>query len=113
MIPLSSNPEFPQSPAAQPVRHGNLGERFGVGSGGAVTRRSSVSVQSRLQGEDLLFGLALVHGYGWAHSTGPAGSMVSGGANGSRLRNPDHVVEHLSRDGGFTLLGRQDVGAQL
>src|SRR4051812_6120139 len=56
---------------------------------------------------------ALVHGYGWAHSTGPAGSMVSGGANGSRLCNPDHVVEHLSRDGGFTLLGRQDAGAQL
>src|SRR3954454_3620957 len=45
--------------------------------------------------------------------SGPARSMVSGGANGSRLRNPDHVVEHLSRDGGFTLLGRQDAGAQL
>jgi hypothetical protein len=39
--------------------------------------------------------------------------VVSGGANGSRLRNPDHVVEHLSRDGGFTSLGRQDAGAQL
>src|SRR3954469_5679926 len=39
--------------------------------------------------------------------------MVSGGANGSGLCNPDHVVEHLSRDGGFTLLGRQDAGAQL
>src|ERR687890_1802413 len=39
--------------------------------------------------------------------------MVSRGPNGSGLRNPDHVVEHLSRDGGFTLLGRQDAGAQL
>src|SRR5215212_7114060 len=39
--------------------------------------------------------------------------MVSGGANGSGLCNLDHVVEHLSRDGGFTLLGRQDAGAQL
>jgi hypothetical protein len=34
--------------------------------------------------------------------------VVSGGANGSRLGNPDHVVEHLSRDGGFALLGRQE-----
>src|SRR3954449_10038121 len=39
--------------------------------------------------------------------------MVSGGANGSGLGNPDHAVEHLSRNGGFTLLGRQDAGAQL
>src|SRR3954451_7827118 len=39
--------------------------------------------------------------------------MVSGGANGSGLCNPDHVVENLSSDGGFTLLGRQDAGAQL
>src|SRR4051795_1062699 len=39
--------------------------------------------------------------------------MVSGGTNGSGLCNPDHVVEHLSRDGGFTLLGRQDAGVQL
>src|SRR4051794_18425125 len=38
---------------------------------------------------------------------------VSGGAKGSRLRNPDHMVEHLSRDGGFTLLSRQDAGPQL
>src|SRR3954447_774783 len=36
-----------------------------------------------------------------------------GGANGSRLGNPDHAVEHLSRDGGFTSLGWQDAGAQL
>src|SRR3954454_15405715 len=38
---------------------------------------------------------------------------VSGGAKGSRLRNPDHMVENLSRDGGFTLLSRQAAGPQL
>src|SRR3954469_21427413 len=43
----------------------------------------------------------------------PARSVVSGGANGSRLRNPDHVVVYLSRGGGLPLLGRQDAGTQL
>jgi hypothetical protein len=37
---------------------------------------------------------------------------VSGDANGSRLRHPDHVVEQFSYDDGLTLLGRQDAGAQ-
>src|SRR3954451_19571905 len=41
----------------------------------------------------------------------PAGG--SGNANGNRLRNPDHAVEHLSGYGDFTLLGREPAGAQL
>src|SRR3954453_8009807 len=41
----------------------------------------------------------------------PAGG--SGNANGNRLRNPDHAVEHLGGYGGFTLLGGQGAGAQL
>ena len=45
---------------------------------------------------------ALVHG-GVRGGTPPA-SAGSGGANGNRLGDPDHAVEHLDRDGGFALL---------
>jgi hypothetical protein len=38
------------------------------------------------------------------HSGGLAWAAVSGDANGNRLRNADHAVEHLDRDGGLALL---------
>src|SRR3954447_11214706 len=38
---------------------------------------------------------------------------MSGSTNGNRLGNPDHAVEHLSCNDGFTLLGWQDASAQL
>jgi hypothetical protein len=37
MIPLASDPEFPQSAAAQLLRHRNLGACFAAGRGSAVT----------------------------------------------------------------------------
>ncbi len=45
---------------------------------------------------------ALVHG-GVRGGTPPA-SAGSGGANGNRLGDPEHAVEHLDRDGGLALL---------
>src|SRR3712207_102023 len=40
-------------------------------------------------------------------------SAGSGGADGNRLGDPEHAVEHRDRDDGLALLGRQAAGAQL
>src|SRR5918997_6329321 len=56
-------------------------------------------------------GSALVHGGRRTDSGGPARAL-SGDADGKRLRNADHAVEHLGGHGGFALLGRQAAGSQ-
>ena len=45
---------------------------------------------------------ALVHG--GARGGTPPASAGSGGANGYRLGDPEHAVEHRDRDGGLALL---------
>jgi hypothetical protein len=36
----------------------------------------------------------------------------TGDAHGHRLRNPDHALEHLDRNGGFAVPGGHSAGAQ-
>src|SRR4051812_32450144 len=56
--------------------------------------------------------VALVHGDGKAGKS-PTTHAALGGANGNRLRGPDHAIEHRDREGDFALLGGQAAGAQL
>src|SRR4051794_26716372 len=57
-------------------------------------------------------GEALVHGDRKAGKS-PTTHAASGGANGNRLRGPDHAIEHLDREGDLALLGGQAASPEL